>query len=108
MPPAVETWQPSRRRSNRNSLWLRIEGGGRPSFRGKPASELKGSGLVEQGGELLDHRPAKLLGIHDRDRPAIITGDVVTDADGDQFDRRAALDPADHLPKVTLEIGAAV
>ena len=37
----------------------------------------------------------------------IIAGDVVADADRDQLDRRARLDPADHLAQMPLEIGAA-
>src|SRR3712207_8993381 len=39
---------------------------------------------------------------------SVIAGDVVADADGDQLDRRARLDPADHLAEVALQIGAAV
>ena len=45
--------------------------------------------LVEQLGELLGHRAAKLLGVDDGDGAAVIARHVVADADGDQLDRRA-------------------
>ena len=50
--------------------------------------------LVEQFGELLRHHAAQLLGVDDRDGALVIARHVVADADGDQLDRRARLDPA--------------
>src|SRR3546814_2840447 len=45
--------------------------------------------FVEEFGQPFHHGAAKLLGVHDRHRIAIIAGDVMTDADRDQFHRRA-------------------
>src|SRR5437868_8504285 len=49
-------------------------------------------GLAEQLGEFFGNRAAEFFGVHDGDRAAIITGNIVTDADGDQLDRQAGLD----------------
>ena len=48
--------------------------------------------LAEEFRKLLSDGAAELFGIHDGDGTAIIAGDVVTNADRDQFDRRARLD----------------
>ncbi len=65
-------------------------------------------GLAEQFGELLGHGAAELLGIDDGDRTAVVARDVVADADGDQFDRRAGLDLLDDAAQVPLEIIAGI
>ena len=85
----------------------------RVAYRGGPGARNRAGPpifqrVVEQAGELLDHRAAELLGIHDRHRAAVIAGHVVADADRDQLDRRALLDPVDHLPQMPLEIAAAI
>src|SRR5262249_48708210 len=49
--------------------------------------------LVEQRGELFHHGAAQLVGVDDSDGAAVVAGDVVADADGDQLDRRARFDP---------------
>ena len=43
--------------------------------------------FVEQFGELFGHDAAKLFGVHDRHRAPVVARHIVTDADGDQFDR---------------------
>ena len=65
-----------------------------------PPSEV----LVEQLGKLLGHHAGKLLCVGDGDGAAIIAGDVVADADGEQLDRGARLDLLDHLAEMTLQI----
>src|SRR6185312_17035758 len=60
--------------------------------------------LVEQRGELFHHRAAELVGIDDGDGAAIVARDVVADANGNQLDRRARLDPVDHVAQMPLEI----
>ena len=52
--------------------------------------------------------PRKLLGIHDRHRPRIISRNVVTYPDRGELDARPSLDPPDHLPQVALQIGSAI
>src|SRR3569833_2944895 len=47
-------------------------------------------------------------GVHDRHRFLVITRHVMADADRDQLDRRASLDPGDHLAEMLFQIGAAV
>ena len=42
--------------------------------------------FVEQLGQFFHHRAAKFLGIDDRHGTTIITGDIVPDTDGYQFD----------------------
>ena len=88
------------------SLASRNEGG--PARVTAPGPIFFAISRLEQLGELLDHRAAQLLRIHDRHRPAVIAGHVVADADRDQLDRRAALDPLDDLAQMALEIGAAI
>src|SRR5687767_4790905 len=61
-------------------------------------------GLAEQFGELFGDGAAEFLGIDDGDRTAIIAGDVVTDADRDQFDRRTGFDLLDDVAQVPLEV----
>ena len=64
--------------------------------------------LVEQLGELLHHRAAELLGVDDGDGAAVVARHVVADADGDQLDRRARLDPVDDVAQVALEVVAGI
>ncbi len=64
--------------------------------------------LLEQFGELLGHGAAEFLGIDDGDGAAVIARDVMADADGDQFDRRAGLDLLDHPAQMPLEIIAGI
>src|SRR3546814_16427392 len=64
--------------------------------------------FVEEFGQPFHHGAAKLLGVHDRHRIAIIAGDVMTDADRDQFHRRAVLYPVNHLPKMLLKISPGI
>jgi hypothetical protein len=51
---------------------------------------LDGRVLLKQLNEFFSHDAAELFGVHDRDRPPIIAGDVMTDADGNKrpFRRR--------------------
>src|SRR5215475_7037900 len=67
-------------------------------------SRLHTMGLAEQLSELFGNRAAKLLGIDDGDRAAIIARDVMPDADRDQLDRRAGLDLLDDVTQVAFEI----
>src|SRR4051812_30916224 len=76
------------------------------NMRGLPLTPL-GLG-IEQAGELLDHGAAELLRIHDGHRTLIMASHVMADADRNQLDRRARLDPGDHLAQMPFEIGAAV
>ncbi len=64
--------------------------------------------FVEQRGELLHHRAAQLVGIDNGDGTAVVARDVVADADGDQLDRRARLDPVDDVAQMALEIVARI
>src|SRR5581483_1289333 len=64
--------------------------------------------LTEQLGELFSEGAAELLGIHDRDRAAIIARHIMTNADRDQLDRRARLDLLDDMAQVPLEIVAGI
>ena len=43
--------------------------------------------FAEQFGEFFRHGAAQLLGVDDRHRAPVIAGDVMADADGDEFDR---------------------
>ena len=49
-----------------------------------------------------------MFGIDEGDGAAIVARDVVADADRDQLHRRVALDLADHLAQVALEIVAGI
>jgi len=60
------------------------------------AHAFLGPMFLEQLGKLFGHDAAELLGVDDGDRAAVVARDVVADADGDQFDRRARLDILDH------------
>src|SRR5687767_5614092 len=64
--------------------------------------------LAEQFGKLLGDGAAEFLGIDDGYRTAIIARVVVTDADRDQFDRRAGLDLLDDVAQVPLEVVAGI
>src|SRR5260370_35553039 len=64
--------------------------------------------LVEQRGELLHHGAAQLVGVDDGDGATVVARDVVADADGDQLDRRARLDPVDDVAQMALEVVARV
>jgi hypothetical protein len=63
--------------------------------------------LVEQRGQLLHHR-AQLVGVDDGDGAAVVARDVVADADGDELDRRARLDPVDDVAQMALEVVAGI
>src|ERR1700687_5048491 len=65
-------------------------------------------GLAEQLGELFGDGAAEFLGIDDGDGAAIIARDVVTDADRDQFDRRAGLDFRDDMAQMALQVIAGI
>ena len=65
-------------------------------------------GFAEQFGKLFGDGTAQLFGIDDGDGAAIITGDVVTDADRNQLDRRPGLDLLDDVAQMTLQIVAGV
>src|SRR3546814_19975903 len=64
--------------------------------------------FVEEFDQPFHHGAAKLLGVHDRHRIAIIAGDVMTDADRDQFHRRAVLYPVNHLPPMLFKLSAGI
>ena len=57
--------------------------------RDRAAAAALRRGFVEQLRELLGHRAAQLLGIHDGHGPAIIARHVMADADGGQLHRRS-------------------
>ena len=59
-------------------------------------------GLAEQLGELFGDGAAEFLGIDNGDRAAVVAGDVVADADRDQFDRRTGLDLFDDVAQMAL------
>src|SRR6185369_10784228 len=65
-------------------------------------------GLAEQLGEFFGDGAAEFLGIDDGDRAAIVARDVMTDADRDQFDRRAGLDLLDDVAQMPLEVIAGI
>src|ERR1700682_1522447 len=65
-------------------------------------------GLAEQLGELFGDGAAEFLGIDDGDGAAVITRDVVTAADRDQFDRRAGLDFLDDMAQMALQVIAGI
>src|SRR5436189_4845058 len=93
-------------RNERRPMDARILSGmqtARPMSSGRDAL-----GLAEQLGELFGDRATEFLGIDDGDGAAIIAGDVVTDADRDQFDRRAGLDLLDDVAQMPLEVIAGV
>src|ERR1700712_499620 len=88
--PAAEYFR-KRRRLTRSRI-------SRVQFARPAAGGGRGAGgLAEQFGKLFGDRAAELLGIDDGDGTAIIAGDVVTDADRDQFDRRTGLDLLDDV-----------
>ena len=62
------------------------------------------SGRLEQACELLYHRAAQLLRIHDGHCPTVIAGHVVPNADRGQLDGRATLDPFDDLLFIALSM----
>src|SRR3546814_14274441 len=63
---------------------------------------------VKQPRQLLHHRPAQLLGVHDRHRAAVVARHVMPDADRAEFDRRLGFYPFDHLAQMLVEIGAVI
>src|SRR3954471_5702228 len=65
-------------------------------------------GLAEEFGELFGDRATEFLGIDDGHCAAIVTRDVVTNADRDQFDRRTDLDLLDDVAQMPLEIIAGI
>src|SRR3546814_17252531 len=62
----------------------------------------------EQGRELLQHGAAELVRVEDRHRTPVVARDVMADADGDEFDGRAQLDPLDDLAQVAFPLVAGV
>src|SRR5438874_10589414 len=83
-------------------------------FSGMQSPPLGGHGrrnamrLAEQLGQFFGDGAAEFFGIHDGNRAAIVTGDVVTDADRDQLDRRAGLDFLDDITQVSFEVIAGI
>src|SRR6267378_1934860 len=76
-----------------------------------PAARRRGHnpmGLAEQLGQLFGDRATEFFGIYDGDRATIVARDVVTDADRDQFDRRAGLDFLDDVAQMALQIIAGI
>src|SRR5262249_22695049 len=71
-------------------------------------ADVLGVLLVEQRGKLLHHGAAQLVGVDDGDGAAVVARDVVADADGDQLDRRARLDPVDDVAQMALEVVAGI
>src|SRR3981189_3123694 len=65
-------------------------------------------GFAEQFGGFLGGGAPEFFGVDDRHRAAIITRNVVTDADRDQLDRRAGLDFLDEVAQMALQIIAGV
>src|ERR1700722_5328172 len=65
-------------------------------------------GLAEQLCELFGDGGAEVFGIYDSDGAAIVTRNVMTDADRDQFDRRAGLDLLDDMAQMPLEVIAGI
>src|SRR3546814_7230157 len=51
---------------------------------------------VKQPRQLLHHRPAQLLGVHDRPRAAVVARHVMPDADRAEFDRRLGFRSEEH------------
>src|SRR3546814_19323243 len=72
----------------------------RPTFLCPVRPPLWSAIFVEEFGQPFHHGAATLLGVHDRHRIAKIAGDVLTDADRDQFHRLAVTYPMNHLPKM--------
>jgi len=64
--------------------------------------------LDKQRDQLLRHRAAQLFGVDDGDGFAVIARDVVADADGREFDRRALFDVLDDVAQVPFEIIAGI
>src|SRR6516225_5262577 len=64
--------------------------------------------LAEEFGELFGDGAAELFGIDDGDGTTIVAGDVVTDADGDQLDRRTGLDLLDDMAQMPLQVVAGI
>src|SRR6266567_3807075 len=60
------------------------------------------AGLAEQFGELFGDGAAEFFGVDDGDRAAVITRDVVTDADRNQFDRGAGFNLLDDIAQMPL------
>ena len=108
--------RPSSRPAAQAAMRRRVQAARRPDCRRRPGAtlgrgrrgRLLGLFLVEQRGELLHHRAAELVGVDDGDGAAVVARDVVADADGDQLDRRARLDPVDDVAQVALEIVAGI
>ena len=65
-------------------------------------------GLAEQFGELFGDGAAELFGVDNGDRTAIVARDIMTDADRDQFDRRAGFDFLDDITQMALQIIAGI
>src|SRR5262249_49682684 len=64
--------------------------------------------FLKQLDELFGHRSGKLGSISNGDGSPIVTGDVMPDTDGDEFNRRVALDLVNDLAKMLLQIAAGI
>src|SRR5262249_14907378 len=71
---------------------------------GAPDVALVALVLVEQADELFGHRATELLGIHNGDGFAVVARDIMSDADGGQFDGGLLLDLLDHPAQMALEV----
>src|SRR5207244_5009427 len=65
-------------------------------------------GLAEEFGKLFGDGATELFGIDDGDRAAVVTRDIVTDADRDQFDRGAGLDLLDDVAQMPFQVIAGI
>jgi len=69
---------------------------------------FSGGLLAEQLREFFGHGSAKLLGVHNGDRAAVIARHVMADADGDKFDRGFRFNVEDDLAQMPFQIIAGV
>ena len=65
--------------------------------------------LLEQLGQLVGDRPGQLFDVDQGDGAAVVAGDIVADADGDQLDRRSwfSMSPM-TVAQVALQVVAGV
>src|SRR5690606_23040477 len=85
--PAATSWsgtrrQPTQLRAQGKAFWAKILSSGATQT---AAAAVAQAFLAEQRSELFGHRAGEFLGIDDGDGAAVITRDVVADADGEQF-----------------------
>ena len=67
-------------------------------------SEAGKPGPFTHAGQVTNGPVAEFLGIDDRHRATIVARDIVADADREQLDVGAQLDPFDHVAQVLLEV----